>query len=171
MSIFVHAPGLGIHAVDDMAALGGAMWIGLHSPLVHELSLHQCHQLFLTPQMAKAYVLLGSAQSHGGWTPMLWLAFAALDAHHEAQYVRHPDRALDGGAWNSGDRLWLIHLITCAKLTPEMVDVLAQLFEGRTARSLSPSSHRLGQTIRVWRGRGVSSQEANSYWKRRPILA
>jgi hemolysin-activating ACP:hemolysin acyltransferase len=171
MSYFIHAPGFGHNAIDEMAALGAAMWIGMHAPRVGNLSLKQCDQIFLQSQLAKTHVLLGAKQLNGGWTPLLWLSFAAFNARYEAQYVRHPDQALDAEAWNSGDRLWLLHMMTSRASTPEVKKAIGELFKGRTARFLSPSSHRLGQRIRVWRGQGVTFHDANGYWKSRPILA
>lgn len=170
MTYLVHAPGFGRPLLDGMAELGAALWLGMQAPKVRELRLGQCHQVFVQAQLAQTSVLVVS-QHPGGWTPTLWLAYAALSPSHEAQYVRNPAQALPQDAWHSGDRLWLMHLVAHKTFTPEALGVVRDLFKGRTARTLSPRSHRFGQKVLICRGRGVRLSDARRYWQSRPILA
>lgn len=171
MKYLVHAPGLGHAQLQPPEAFGAAVWLAMQAPKVKNLALHQLSQLVLQPQAAHSDILVMSLDQSGKWQPRLWLAYAQMSAEHERDYVRNPSVPLPAQAWHSGDRLWLLHLIAHPQYDHALHQVLQDLFTQRSARSLSPDSHRNGQRIVTWRGTDCNHTQAQTYWQQRPILA
>jgi hemolysin-activating ACP:hemolysin acyltransferase len=169
MTFLIHAPGLGHNTMDEMAAFGAAMWLGMQAKRSRELQLDQCTQFFLDPHLAKSYLLLASTSTQG-YIPLLWLAYARFSPQCEAKYIQDPDAPLVPNEWNSGDRLWFLHLAAQGNLSPSVKSTLRSLFSRQTARSLSPRSHIRGPAVMVWRGDQVSPSQAHTFWAQRPIL-
>lgn len=170
MKYIVHAPGLGYRAMDTVSAFGSAVWLAMQARRVMDLRLAHLNRLILQPQQALCDVLICEDDGHR-LTPCLWAAYAQLDALHESAYVRDPSQPLSPGAWNSGDRLWMLHLVAPLGFGRDLQRLLQGLFEGCTARSLSPRGHLSGQRIVVWRGQGCCTTEAQRFWAERPIQA
>ena len=170
MTFLIHAPGLGHNAMDEMAAFGAAMWLGMQAKRSRMLRLEQCAHFFLDPQLAKSYLLLAST-SPQGYIPLLWLAYARFDPKSEADYIHDPDKPFAPHVWDSGDRLWFLHLVAQGTLSRCVKNTLRTLFAHQTARSLSPRSHIRGSTVMVWRGDHVTHHQAHHFWQQRPITA
>ena len=170
MKCLVQAPGLGHTVMEPTAAFGAAVWLAMQAPKVCDLALHQLERLILSPQDASSYVLL-SLPDGQGWKPHVWLSYAEMDPLHEKRYVANPAAALPAQAWRSGDRLWMLHLIGPHGYDLETHRQVRTLFANRTARTLSPRSHLLGQRVCVWRGAQCAPSMAQAYWQQRPILA
>lgn len=170
MNFLVHAPGLGRNSIDSMAALGAGMWLGMQAKRAKSLRLEQCQQVFLDPQLANCFVLIASETTQG-YTPVLWLSYANFNANAEADYVAYPDRVIPQESWNSGDRLWFLHLIAQGQVSLPVKSVLREIFTHKTARSLSPHSYFSGQKVMHWRGNAIDLQAVRAFWKARPILA
>lgn len=171
MDCRIHAPGLGHQEMDSTAAFGAAVWLAMQAPKVKDVALHQLNGLVLQPQTAQSDVLISRSDGSGGWRPHLWLAYARLSAEAERDYARNPALILPQSAWQSGDRLWLVHIIAPLGFDSQMFKILRRLFAAQTARSLSPSSHWRGQQVLVWRGAQCTLQDATNYWRQRPIEA
>lgn len=170
MKYLIHAPGLGRRAMDTVSAFDSAVWLAMHARRIMDLRLIQLNRLVLQPQQALCDVLICEDDGHG-LTPRLWAVYAQFDALHEGAYVRDSSQPLSPGAWNSGERLWILDLVAPLGYSREIHRILRDLFAGCTARSLSPRSHLQGQRLVVWRGRGCSSTEAQRFWAARPIQA
>lgn len=170
MKYLIHAPGLGHRAMDTVSAFGSAVWLAMQARRVMDLRLAQLNRLILQPQQSLCDVLICEDDGHG-LTPRLWAAYAQFDAQHERAYVRDPSQPLNPDAWNSGERLWMLHLVAPLGFSRDLHRLLQGLFEGCTARSLSPRSHLRGQRLVIWRGQGCSTTDAQHFWADRPIQA
>lgn len=171
MKYLIHAPGLGHMGMEAAAALGAAVWLAIQSPRVKDMAVHQLNQVLLQPQAAGCHVLIASEDAQGGWTPCVWLAYAQMNAQFERDYMRNPSLPLPASAWQSGDRLWLLHLLAPNGFNPSLKKMLKDLFAGRSARHLNPDAYRVGQRVLISRGAGCSRTEAKHYWQERSILA
>ena len=170
MTYLIHAPGLGHDTLDEMAALGAGLWLGMQAGRTQALRLDECKQVFLAPQLAQRFVLI-MRKTTRGYTPALWLSYAHFNAHNEALYVANPAQAIAEQASQSGDRLWFLHLMAQGEISQPVKNLLRQLFTNQTARSLSPRSHISGQRVVLWRGKEVGLATARAFWSARPILA
>lgn len=130
MNQLIHAPGLGHPAMDRVAAFGAAVWLAMQAPRIGELQLALLDQLILQPQQAQRDVLICRQDGHG-WPPQLWAAYAQFDASAERAYVRDPSRCPAPGAWASGDRLWMLHLIAPQNYSPDLHRRQQALFASR----------------------------------------
>lgn len=171
MEYRIHAPGLGYHAMDRVAAFGAAARLAMQAPRIKDLRFAQLNRLILQPQDALCDVLICADDGNNGWTPRLWAVYAQFDAQNEGAYVRDPSQPIGLGAWRSGDRLWMLHLVAPTGYSVDLHLLLQKLFAGRTARSLSPRSHLLGQRLVIWRGKGCTTTGARRFWADRPIPA
>jgi hemolysin-activating ACP:hemolysin acyltransferase len=171
MKYLIHAPGMGRTEMDAATALGLAAWLAMQAPKVKDLAVHQLNQLLLQPQIAQSDVLIAKADGDGRWVPSLWLSYAHFSAEFERDYMQNPSLPIPSSAWASGDRLWGLNLLAPSAFDQTLLRLLQDLFAGKSLRSISPVSHRMGQRVVIWRGSDCSRIDAKKYWQERPILA
>lgn len=159
------APGLIEQSWSEAEALGGAVWLWMHSASHRAMPLHTLSSLLL-PAIKQRQFLLASAVGR----PVFYLSWAHLSKDAEQRYLqRHPTQ-MPIEDWNSGNRMWLLDWVAPFGHTRAMSRILKrQWFANRWARSLYHRGDERGMRIKTFQGMAVLPEEVRLWFDTHPV--
>lgn len=159
------APALYEENWSEAAAMGGAVWLWLHSSSHRNMPLNGLSALLL-PAITRRQFLLAS---HNG-QPVAYISWANLSEEAEQRYLNQHPLHMPEADWNSGERLWLLDWVAPFGHTAAMAHlVLSQLFADRCFRSLYHRGNERGMQIKQFRGRALLPIEADLWFETHPV--
>jgi len=158
-------PALHEETWSEAAALGGAVWLWLHSTSHRNMPLSGLSALLL-PAIAKRQFLLAS---HNG-QPVAYISWANLSEEAEHRYLNQHPLHMAEADWNSGDRMWILDWVAPFGHTAATAHlILSQLFADRCFRSLYHRGNERGMKIKQFRGRALLPIEATHWFETHPV--
>ena len=121
--------------LDKVSAMGHAVWLMTQSPVHKHLFISDLEWLLMPPIASGQFRLWRKDNM-----PLAFASWAFLSEETEQRMIAGQQR-LAPGAWNSGDRLWLMDLIAPFGGKEEALQELKEkVFPGRTIKSLQPDA-------------------------------
>lgn len=159
------APGLSDRPWSEAEALGGAVWLWMHSNFHRDMPLHTLQVLLLPAIKNRQFVLA----SEGG-RPVFYLSWAMLSAAAETRYLKQSPLLMPEADWNCGDRTWILDWVAPFGHTAAMTHYLQRrLFADRVVRTLYHHGRERGMKIKTFRGIAVLPAEARLWQELHPI--
>jgi cytolysin-activating lysine-acyltransferase len=159
------APALFDEPWSEAAAMGGAVWLWLHSSSHRNMPLSGLSALLL-PAITSRQFLLASQNGR----PVAYISWANLSEEAEHRYLNQHPLLMPEADWNSGDRMWLLDWVAPFGHTSAMANlVLSRLYANRCMRSLYHRGNERGMKIKQFRGRALLPIEADLWFETHPV--
>lgn len=162
--IDIIAPGLIEQSWNEAEVLGSTVWLWIHSPFHRDLPLHTLPTALL-PAIKHRQFILGVEAGK----PVFYVSWANLNAEAEQRYVSTHPLLMPQTDWNSGDRMWIHHIVAPFGHMPEVRRLLQQLFASRCGRSLYHRGKERGLQVKNFYGKAVLKKEAREWFANHPV--
>lgn len=164
--IDIIAPGLIEQTWNEAEALGGTVWLWMHSPFHRDLPLHTLPAA-LMPALKNRQFILGIESGK----PVFYVSWANLNEEAEQRYVKTHPLLMPQEDWNSGDRMWVHYIVAPFGHLPLLHKLLhQQLFANRCGRFLYHRGHTRGLKIKDFYGKAVLKKEAREWFDTHPVV-
>lgn len=163
-SLDIMAPRLLRMPCREAEALGGAVWLWMHSEAHRDAPVHLLSTMLLPAIRSGQFVLASEAGK-----PVFYLSWASFSEQAEARYLAHPPECMSDSDWASGDRLWLLDWIAPFRHTRVLRHLVARLFFDRCMRALDHRGDERGLRVMEYRGVAVLKEEARAWFLDHPI--
>lgn len=163
-ALVLTAPGLIEQRWDEAQALGGTIWLWMHSKSHRDFPLHTLPILLLPAIKNRQFVLASEAGR-----PVFYASWANLDLDAERRYLGNSPLLMPQADWNSGDRLWVLDWVAPFGHSQAVGELLRQgLFANRWGRFLDHRGDERGFRIKTFVGNAVIREEAKAWFASHP---
>lgn len=144
---------------SEAEAFGGTIWLWMNSDRHKELPLHTLSVALIPAIKAKQFIL-----AMDGSKPIFFMSWAYLSAEAETRYVTRNQLLMPIDDWQSGDRMWSIHLVAPFGHTRHILNFLKrQLMAGFYLKSLPHRKNRNNREFRKFYGVATSRPERDAW--------
>jgi len=162
----VTAPALTGEPFNEAEALGGAVWLWMHSAAHRNAPLHMLSALLLPAIKNRQFILVSEKTK-----PVFYLSWASLSEDAEKRYLTNAPECMPSADWASGERIWFLDWVAPFGHSLRLRSLLKRrLFPGWCARSLYHRGEEKGLRVKTFRGLAVSAQEARFRLARNSLL-
>jgi cytolysin-activating lysine-acyltransferase len=169
-NLIITAPALCASDRSEAEIFGSIAWIAMHANNKNHLPLQGLSQ-WLLPALRSKQFILASETVDGQTRPVAYMSWANLNAQIESRYVDNPDKGLMPQEWTGGDRMWVIDWMTPFGHSKAFHQAVRVALTGCCCKSLYHRGAGRGFRVMLFRGKGVSLEQAKHWWKNKPILA
>ncbi|WP_310610199.1 toxin-activating lysine-acyltransferase [Limnohabitans sp.] len=169
-NLIITAPALHASGHSEAEIFGSIVWLALQANNKNHLPLQDLSQ-WLLPVLQNQQFILASENIDGKTRPVAYMSWANLTAEIESRYVDNPDEGLSPEEWTGGDRMWVIDWVTPFGHSKAFRRAVGAALTGCCFKSLYHRGADRGLRVMLFRGDGVSLEQATHWWKNKPILA
>lgn len=169
-NLIVTAPALYASNHSEAEIFGSVAWVAMHAKNKNQQPLQDLSH-WLLPALKSQQFILASEKVDGQTRPVAYMSWANLNAEVESRYVDNPDKGLKPQEWASGDRMWVIDWMTPFGHSKAFRRAVGAALTGCCFKSLYHRGAERGLRVMLFRGDGVSLEQARYWWKNKPILA
>ena len=169
-NLIITAPALNASGHSEAEIFGSAVWLWMNSQSQSSMPLSAL-SLWLLPALQSKQFLLAYEMQGQQIKPVAYMVWAQLSADAESRYVNNSAMGLGLNDWNSGDRFWITDFFAPYGHAKQFASAIAKTLPDFCFRSLYHRGADLGMRVLYFRGKNISIEQAQQWWKDRPILA
>lgn len=164
------APALSSHGHSEAEIFGSIAWLAMQSKNKKQMEINSLSQ-WLLPALKNHQFVLATQSLESQQQPIAYMSWANLTAEVESRYVKNPDKGFGADEWTGGDRMWVIDWMTPFGHSHSFSRAIVALLANSCLRSLYHRGGDRGLRIQLFRGEKVSIEQAQHWWRDKPILA
>lgn len=151
---------------NEAEALGGAVWLWMHSATHRNLPLHALPGV-LMPAIKRGQFVLAV----DGEQPVFFLSWTQFSQVAETRYLGNSSLLMPEADWNSGDRIWLLDFVAPFGHAAAMSRLLQRtVFPHSVMRMLYHRGNERGLRVKTFHGAAVAHADARRWLAANPII-